>query len=1094
MLTFATRWINLKSLHVMIKERSQSLLAIAALAALTSLSSSVVLAQAAKKATETKAPKTAFNAAAYDSTMLSEFAWRPIGPAVTSGRVVDIEVAEGPESRVGDRPGKLMYAAAASGGVWKTANGGTTWEPIFDKQTTSSIGDIALAPSNPEIIWVGTGESNNQRSSSWGDGVYKSENGGKTWENMGLRTSQHVGRIIVHPTNSNIVYVAAVGPLWTDGGERGLYKTTDGGKTWKAVLKISPHTGVTDVAMDPTDPNIMYAATLQRQRKAYSFVGGGPESGIYKSTDGGDTWRKITEGLPKRDIGRIGLSISRSQPRTVYASMETNTTEVYRSDDFGESWTKKGTYFQFPWYMAQIRVDPKNPERLYELGVPIFVSEDGGMTNRAIGQSAHVDYHAMWIDPVDPDHFVVGNDGGVYISYDRGQTMDFVSNLPISQYYAIDLDNRLPFYYVYGGLQDNNSWAGPSQTRNRQGITNSDWYVTVGGDGFYSAVDPTDPNTVYAESQNGGIIRYDVKTGEQKSIQPQAKFGQPNLRYNWSVPIVISPHDHNTVYFGAQYLFRSTSRGDSWEQLGGDLTRALDRDKLPLMGKTWDKTAVARHAGTADFGNISSIDESALRKGLIYVGTDDGLIQITRDGGTTWTKVDKFPGVPDMTYVSRVVASTRDEGTVYATFDGHRSNDFKAYVLKSTDYGKTWSSIASNLPVSSVQVIREHPRAPSLLFVGNEIGAYYTGNGGRSWSKLQYNLPTVPVHDIKIHARENDLVIGTHGRGIFIIDDITPLERLAEADRAQNTYLFPVKPAMLFNYNSSFPGGLRGAASLGERSFSAPNPPFGSTLTYLVKDSLPKGRTLSLAIFDSTNKRIRDLTVNAKAGMHRATWDLRLAAPYYNPRPQGNRGQPQGAFVLPGRYTARLTLSGKGDSVAATSLETPVVINADPLVQLSAAEYRALHDLRIRGASEQAKVQGVVRTAELLKDQMTEVKNALKPLTGADSLSRQTNAIDKEVDGILEKVRGVQNAAENDADDKNRFTPSIQERVNGVGGEIGDVTSPPTQLQRETLDMAMKDLEGQVTKLNALLTARIPALYRALDAAGVPWTVGRPIK
>ena len=1077
----------------MIKERALAFFAVSAFV-LASVSAD---AQAGKKSSEKKstektAPKTAFNAATYDSAMLSEFAWRPIGPAVTSGRVVDLAVAEGPESRIGERLGKLMYAAAASGGVWKTVNGGTTWEPVFDKQSTASIGDVALAPSNPEIVWVGTGEANNQRSSSWGDGVYKSENGGKTWEFMGLRTSQHIGRIVIHPTNPNIVYVAAVGPLWADGGERGLYKTTDGGKTWKAVLTISPHTGVTDVVMDPTDPSIMYAAALQRQRKAYSFVGGGPESGIYKSTDGGDTWKKVTEGLPKRDIGRIGLSVSRSQPRTVYASMETNTTEVYRSDDFGESWTKKGTYFQFPWYMSQIRVDPKNPDRLYELGVPLFVSEDGGATNHPTGQSAHVDYHAMWIDPMDPDHFVVGNDGGVYITYDRGQTMDFVSNLPIAQYYAIDLDNRLPFYYVYGGLQDNNSWAGPSQTRNRQGITNSDWYVTVGGDGFYSAVDPTDPNTVYAESQNGGIIRYDVKTGEQKSIQPQAKFGDPNLRYNWSVPIVISPHDHNTVYFGAQYLFVSPNRGDSWQQLGGDLTRALDRDKLPLMGKTWTKDAVARHAGTADFGNISTIDESPLKKGLLYVGTDDGLIQVTRDGGATWTTIEKFPGVPDMTYVSRVVASARDEGTVYATFDGHRSNDFKPYVLKSTDYGKTWASIASNLPVSSVQVIREHPRAPSLLFVGNEIGAYYSGNGGKSWSKLQYNLPTVPVHDIKIHPRENDLVIGTHGRGIFIIDDITPLEQLAQTE-SRAMYLFPVKPTTLFNYNNSIPGGMRGAGSLGERSFSAPNPPFGSTLTYYIKDSLPKGRTLTLAIFDSTNKRIRDLTVNNKPGLHRATWDLRLAAPYFNPRPQGNRGQPQGAFVLPGRYSARLTLSGKGDSVAATTVETPVVVNADPLVQLSPAEYRALHEMRLRVATEQARVQGVVRTAELLKDQMTEVKNALKNLTGTDSLSRQANSIDREIDDILTKVRGRQGEA-NDADDKNRFTPSIQERVNGVANEIGDVTSPPTQLQRETLDLAMKDLEREVARLNMLLTTRVPALNRGLDAAGVPWTVGRPIK
>jgi len=1054
----------------------------------------------AKTEPSKQAPKVAFNAAAYDSSMLQEFAWRPIGPAVTSGRVVDLAVADGTNEK--GQLGTLLYAAAASGGVWKSVNAGTTWEPVFDKQSTASIGDIALAPSNSDIVWVGTGEANNQRSSSWGDGVYKSENGGKTWTNMGLKTSQHIGRIVVNPTNPNIVYVAAVGPLWTDGGERGLYKTVDGGKTWKAVLTISPHTGVTDVAMDPTNPNIMYAAAYQRQRKAYSFVGGGPESGIYKSIDAGDTWTRLTEGLPKGDIGRIGLDISRSQPRTIYATLETRTPEVYRSDDYGASWRKTGTYFQYPWYMGQIRVDPMNPDRVYELGVPIFVSDDGGVTSRPTAQSAHVDYHAMWIDPTDPNHFIVGNDGGVYITHDRGQTMDFVSNLPISQYYAIDVDNRLPFYYVYGGLQDNNSWAGPSQTRNRQGITSSDWYVTVGGDGFYSAVDPTDPNVVYAESQNGGIISYDVKTGEQKSIQPQPKYGAENLRWNWSVPILISPHDHNTVYFGAQYLFKSPYRGDSWEQLGGDLTRHLDREKLPLMGKLWTDSAVARHAGTADFGNISTIDESPIRKGLIYVGTDDGLIQVTRDGGATWTKIEKFPGVPDMTYVSRVVASSHNEGTVYATFDGHRSNDFKAYVLKSDDYGKTWKSIASNLPFSSVQVIREHPRNGNLLFIGDEVCAFYSGNGGSSWSKLQYNLPTVAVHDIKIHQRENDLVIGTHGRGIFIIDDITPLEKLADADRAGKFYLFPAKPVTLFNYNSSIPGGLRGAGALGERSFSAPNPPFGSTLTYYVKDSLPKGRALTLAIFDSTGKRIRDLTVNSKAGLHRATWDLRLAAPYYNPTPAagggrrggGGNGQPQGAFVLPGRYVARPTLAGRGDSIAASSVETQVVVNPDPLISLSAADYQALHALRITAAGQQARVQAVVRSAELIKDEMTEVKNALKSVQGSDSLSRQANSIDREIDSILKAVRGDPNGPPRDADDKNKYEPSIQERVNQVAGEIGDVTSPPTQLQRETLDAAMKDLAVQAARLNTLLTTRVPSLNRGLDAAGVPWTVGRSVK
>jgi hypothetical protein len=486
------------------------------------------------------------------------------------------------------------------------------------------------------------------------------------------------------------------------------------------------------------------------------------------------------------------------------------------------------------------------------------------------------------------------------------------------------------------------------------------------------------------------------------------------------------------------------------------------------------------------------VDESLLRRGLLYVGTDDGLIQISRDAGATWNRIAKFPGVPDMTYVSRVVASRHDEGTVYAAMDGHRSNDFKPYVLKSTDYGKTWTSIASNLPASSVQVIREHPRSPSLLFVGNEIGAYYSGNGGKTWSRLQYNLPTVPVHDIRVHARENDIVIGTHGRGIYIIDDITPLERMTDAQRSDGLYLFPARPATVFNYNTSIPGGAKGAGSLGERSFSAPNPPFGATLTYYLKDSLPKGRELTLAIHDSAGKRIRDLTVSGKAGMHRATWDLRLSPPYINTKAQGTTGQPTGPFVLPGRYVARLTIVGN-DTLMSQSVETPVTVKPDPLVSLTPAEYRALWEMRVSSSAQQAKVQAVVRTAEQLKDQITEVKAALKTGTAPDSLAKQVEAIEKEVDDILLKVRGRQGPGANDVDDKT-FAPSIQSRVNQVATEIGNVTSPATQIQRETLDLAMKDLQREAARLSSLLTARVPALNRGLDAAGVPWTVGRTVR
>ncbi|MGH7652367.1 MAG: VPS10 domain-containing protein [Gemmatimonadaceae bacterium] len=1044
-----------------------------------------------------------------DSARLAELPWRSIGPAVTSGRVVDFAVPEGPKSQIGERLGEIFYVASASGGVWKTTNGGTTWESIFDHQSSASIGDIAVAPSNPDIIWVGTGEANNQRSSSWGDGVYKSENAGRTWTNMGLRKSEHIGRIIVNPVNPEIVFVAAPGPLWGAGGDRGLFRTTDGGRTWKNVKNIDIHTGFTDVIFDPTNPNVIYAASFQRERRPYSYVGGGPGSGLWKSIDGGDTWTKLTEGLPTGDVGRIGLDVSRSNPNVVYATIETKVTgtgaatgntegSVYRSDDYGASWQKMGKGFSYPWYMGQIRVDPGNPDRVYFMGVPLQVSTDGGRTFQSTARGAHSDQHALWIDPTDPNHLIIGCDGGVYISRDRGKTVDFVPNLPISQYYAIATDMREPFYYVYGGLQDNSSWGGPSQTRNVQGITNADWIQTTGGDGFYAQIDPVDPNTVYGESQGGDIVRFDVRTGEQKTIKPLPAFGTRPYRWNWSSPMLISPYDHNTIYFGANYLFKSTNRGDAWTRLGPDLTQQLNRDSLPVMGKIWPRDAIARHQGTAEYGNISTIDESPVRQGVLYVGTDDGVISVSRDGGANWTRYTKFPGVPDQTYVSRVVASRFREGLVYATLDNHRNNDFKPYVIKSEDYGAHWTPITGNLPASgSVHVIREGYNEPNLLFVGTEFGAFFSAIGGNTWTQLKYNLPTVAVHDIAIQPREHDLIIGTHGRGIYIIDDITPLEKLGEANRV-GTYLFPVKAATEYNPNSSIPGGERGAGATGDREFAAPNPAFGAIVTYFIRDSLPKAGDATLAIYDANGNRVRDLTANKKRGMHRVTWDLRGAPPYTVRRPANEAGQqqfrqrePSGAFVLPGRYTARLTV--KSGSNAAVVTETPIEVRSDPLVPMNAADSRALYDMRVSTGRLQATVQAAVRTAEQLKEQIADVKTALKSNPAPDTLTKQADAIDKEIGDILKKLRGDPES-EASADDRKTDEPSIQERVNSVAEQIGDVTSSPTELQRSTLTLATSDLQREVNRINALLQKQIPALNAGLDAAKVPWTIGRPVE
>ncbi|MFQ5536152.1 MAG: glycosyl hydrolase [Gemmatimonadota bacterium] len=1025
-----------------------------------------------------------------DSAVVGSLKARSIGPAVMSGRVVDIAVASSPGSRGGSL-GTVFYVAAASGGVWKTTNGGVSFTPVFDDSGVASIGAVAVAPSNSEIVWVGTGEANNQRSSSYGNGVYRSLDGGETFQYMGLRTSQHVGRILVHPTDPDIVYVAAVGPLWSGGGERGVFRTTDGGMTWKLVLPgENAWTGATDLVMDPTDPDILYAATLQRERRAYSYVGGGPGSGIWKSTDGGDTWTRLTRGLPKADMGRIGLGLAASQPRTVYAVIESNDEAgVYRTDNGGASWKKMSDQESIPWYFGHIRVDPSNPEVVYHLGVPLSRSVDGGRTwKSAARRGVHVDHHALWINPENPDHLILGNDGGLYVTHDRGESWEFAVNLPISQFYAVGFDMAEPFFGVYGGLQDNSTWGGPTRTRAAQGVFNSDWFRMAGGDGFYAAVDPTDPNIAYVESQYGFLVRYDKRTGDRRPIRPVPPEGEPAYRFNWSAPVKISPWDHKTIYFAANYLFKSPDRGDTWIRLGEDLTRSIDRDSLPMMGKIPGDDAVSRHQGTAVFSNISTIDISEIQEGLLVTGSDDGTIAISSDDGATWKKQTRFPGVPDTAYVSRVRLSKHDPNVIYATFDNHRSNDFHPYVIRSTNQGKSWENITHDLPeFGSVRAFAEHHANPDLLFVGTEFAAYVSFDRGGSWTRLSNGMPPARVDDIKIHPGENTLVIATHGRGIFLVDDLTPLEKLAEAKAAAGPYLFPVKSDLQFTPDPS-----RTSGTTADRDFRVPNPPVGTTISYY----LPRrSRGVRLEILGADGSVVRTLKAPAGAGLHRVHWDFRVDAPYSGPPRPGRQtrrggfggfggGGNAGAPAVPGMYSARLTA---GDAVQ----EAAFNVEKDDNVALSDAELRRLFDLRMRQMRLNARLTMALRQADELRQAVADAKAAMKEVEVAPALAALADSVADEVADIRKKLGAGGGGFFGGEEEEGPAT--VRQLLTRAAG-MHRATAMPTAQEREALEAAPGALDEQVARLNALVTERVPAFFHALDEAGVPWSPGRPIR
>lgn len=1045
---------------------------------------------------------------------------RSIGPAVTSGRVMTIAVHPTDHA--------VFYVGAASGGVWKTVNGGASFQPVFDTQGSYSIGWITVDPKRPSIVWVGTGERNSQRSVAYGDGVYKSEDGGRSWTNVGLKASEHIGRVVIDPKNSDTVYVAAQGPLWAPGGDRGLYKTTDGGKTWAQVLKISENTGVSDVVIDPRDPDVIVASSYQRRRHFFTMIDGGPESAIHRSTDGGKTWKKVTAGLPDEQLGRIGLAISPVNPDVLYANVEAANRKggIFRSSDNGVTWERRTDYNAGAMYYGDIYADPKNVDRIYVPDVIFQVSDDGGKTLHSLGQRfMHVDNHIIWVDPTNTDHMMIGNDGGLYRSYDRAATWTFFGNLPIPQYYDVDVDNASPFYNVYGGLQDNNSLGGPSRTRSEHGILNQDWFVTQGGDGFVSRIDPEDPNTIYAELQGGTITRYDKRTGERVGIQPQEDKGGAPARWNWDSPFIISPHSHTRLYFGAQVLYRSDDRGNSWKTVSPDLTRQIDRNSLAVMGKVWGPDAVAKNSSTALYGNISAVAESPKKEGLLYVGTDDGVVQVSEDGGAHWDKVERLPGVPANAYIARIRASQHDAATVYVVAENHQNGDFTPYLAKSRDVGKTWESIAGDLPArGSTYAIAEDHVDPRLLFAGTEFGAYWSKDGGQHWGKIA-GLPTLAVREIAIQKRENDLVLGTFGRGIYIVDDYSAIRSTTPQTLTAAATLYPVRDALLYAQTLQY--GMKGKGFQGETFFTAPNPPFGAVFTYRLKDGLKtlkqkradaeaaaekagqaityptadqlraeaseEAPAILLTISDAAGTPVRVITGSIEKGVQRVAWDLRAPAHQLPPnRPRGEIeelfGDPLvGPFVLPGKYS--VTLAQRVGGVV-SSLGGPVSFNVviDPLVPHSTADLSARAQFDQKLQVMRRDLAGALEIANSTTPRLDAIVKALDATPAAPrALHDQARALKKRLSAILDELQGDRSLGSRSGP----LPAAISERVNTVSGELFGTLGRQTATHEQQLQIATELFASQRTALKTLVETDVPGIERELERIGAPYTPGR---
>ena len=1050
---------------------------------------------------------------------LSGLALRAIGPAIASGRIGDFAVDP--------RDASVWYVAVSSGGVWKTVNAGTTWQPIFDGEASYSIGCVSVDPNDPNVVWVGTGENNSQRSVAYGDGVYKSEDGGKSWRKMGLGESEHIGRIVVDPRDSNVVFVAAQGPLWRAGGDRGLYKTTDGGATWRNVLEISENTGVNEVWIDPSDPDVLYASSYQRRRRTWTLLNGGPESAIYKSKDGGESWKKLESGLPTEPMGRIGLAVSPVDPDVVYAIIESidDAGGFYRSTDAGATWERRSDYVSgSPQYYNELVPDPHDADRVYSMDTWLHVTEDGGASFHQVPEtSKHVDNHSLWVDPGNVDHLVAGCDGGIYESFDRGATWTFKANLPITQFYKIAVDDDLPFYNVYGGTQDNSTLAGPSRTTSTHGIMNRDWVVVVGGDGFQPRVEPGNPDIVYAEWQNGGLVRWDRRSRELVDIQPQPEVGEDPSRWNWDSPLLLSPHSPTRLYYASQRLYRSDDRGDNWVPVSADLTRRLDRNQLAVMGKVWSVDSVAKNRSTSFFGNLVSLAESPLVEGLLYTGSDDGLVHVSEDGGATWRKEDAFPGVPDMSYVADLAASLHDADTVYAAFDAHKDGDFAPYLLVSRDRGRSWTSIAGDLPERGTvySFVQDHEQ-PDLLFAGTEFGVFFTRDGGARWVQLKGGVPTIAVRDVEIQRRENDLVLGTFGRGFFILDDYSPLRQLSEEALASEGLLFAPRAGLLFM--ESYELGYNGKAFQGDAFYSAPNPPPGVVLTYSLAEGLETLRdarraaeakteeaggsvaypsweelrredreqdpAIVVTVRDAAGEVVRRVSGPTAKGLQRVAWDLRYPAPdpvELEPRPKhAFTSDPIGPLVVPGTYTATLDRRIRGEW---SQLAGPVSFEVRPLgvSTLPPPDPAAVLEFQRRAARLSRAIAGAVEVAAEVEGRLRHLRQA-----ALDTAGGSPAWVDR-IDAIAEGLKDLEIELTGDPTVASRSEPTPPSIADRAGRALSGLTSSaaPTGTHRRQVEIAAAAFGPVLDRLRALVESDLAALEAEMEAAGAPWTPGR---